>query len=209
VAPQRALAILVSGLAAAVIARSAVISSDWHFVYNVSLAVAAVLLARSAGLGPADLGCAPERIGAGLRLGGLALLAITAVLVVAAFAGLLEDDRTAVGAGEMLVRVLVVIPIGTVAVEELSFRGALDGLLGRVTTPTRTYVVGALLFGMWHVPPIAGDGVWPVLGTVVATTAAGAGFIWLRRRSDSLVAPILAHVGTNSVTFALSWLVGR
>lgn len=61
----------------------------------------------------------------------------------------------------------------------------------------------AVLFGFWHVPGvIAGaddaDDVATVVsaaaGTVVATTVAGLVFIWLRRRSDSLLAPMLAHV---------------
>jgi membrane protease YdiL (CAAX protease family) len=206
VTPQRALGILVGGLTVAVVARSTLIPSDWHFAYNVALGLGSVLLARAAGLGTRELGLAADRVGAGVRLGGLAFLAITAGLVAAAFLGLLDDDRTSVDLGEMLVRVLVVIPIGTVLVEEIAFRGGLDGLLTQVTTPMRTYVVGAVLFGLWHVPPIVGDGVWLVLGTVVATTIAGIGFIWLRHRSDSLMAPILAHVGTNSVAFALSWM---
>lgn len=41
--------------------------------------------------------------------------------------------------------------------------------------------------------------------TFLATTAAGVGFEWLRRRSGSLAAPALAHLATNSVTFAVAW----
>ena len=69
---------------------------------------------------------------------------------------------------------------------------------------------GSVLFGLWQVPPIIDDRSWVgVLGTFAATTGAGAAFTWLRRRSGSIVAPMLAHLGTNSTTFTLSWAAGR
>ena len=42
-------------------------------------------------------------------------------------------------------------------------------------------------------------------GTVLATTVAGVGFGWLRVKSGSLLAPVLAHLATNSLTFAIAW----
>ena len=41
----------------------------------------------------------------------------------------------------------------------------------------------------------------------VATTVAGVGFAWRRIRSGSLVAPIMAHVATNSVSLVAAWMV--
>ena len=35
---------------------------------------------------------------------------------------------------------------------------------------------------------------------------AGLGFAWLRVRSDSLVAPMLAHWATNSLAFVVAWV---
>jgi uncharacterized protein len=207
---ERALALLIGGLAAADIARSTVVPTDLHFVYNIALAVFAVGLATAAGLDAEDLGCSRARVRAGLRLGGLAFVAISAVVAVGAVTGLLDDDRTDIGIGEMVLRAVVIIPIGTVVVEELIFRGALDGLLLRVTSPSRAMAAGSVLFGLWHVPPIIGDRSWAgVLGTFAVTTVAGFAFTWLRRRSGSIVAPMLAHLGTNSTTFALSWAAGR
>jgi membrane protease YdiL (CAAX protease family) len=208
VRPERALALLVGGLATAIIARSTVIPSDWHFVFNLAIGAFSIALAWTAGLRSGELGLAPRRLGAGFRYGGAAFLAITAAVASAAPLGLLDDDRTTIALGEMLLRVLVVIPLGTVVVEEVAFRGSLYGLLSSTTTTRRSMAIGAVLFGAWHVPPIVGDAVWIVLGTLLATTAAGVGFIWLRRRSDSLLAPVLAHLATNSVTFALSWAAG-
>jgi membrane protease YdiL (CAAX protease family) len=40
-----------------------------------------------------------------------------------------------------------------------------------------------------------------VLGTIAATTAAGIVFALLRLRSGSLLAPVLAHVATNSFAY--------
>lgn len=207
--PRRALALLVGGLTVAVIARSTVIPGDWHFAYNLCLLVYALALALAAGLSADELGCSPARARAGLALGGIAFALISAALVIAAVVGLLDDERTDVSAAEMLLRVFIVIPVGTVLVEELAFRGALYGLLDRVVTWRWAMAAGAALFGLWHIPPIADEGIGAIVGTFAATTAAGLVTIWLRRRSGSVVAPILAHLATNSVTFALSWAVTR
>ena len=206
---DRALALLIGGLTGAIVARSTVIPSDRHFAFNLTIVVFSMGVAWTAGLRSDDLGLARRHVGAGFRYGGAVFLAITAALALAALFGLLDDDRTTIGISEMLLRVLVVIPIGTVVMEEFAFRGVLYGLLEHTATPVRSMVAGSVLFGLWHAPPIAGGGAWTVLGTVVATTVAGAGFIRLRRRSGSLLAPVLAHLGTNSVTFALSWVASR
>lgn len=206
---RAALAVLVGGLATAVVVRTTLVPGRWHTPYNLAIGAFSVLVARAGGLGADDLGLAPASAGAGLRWGGAAFGAITLVVAVGAVAGLLEDDRTDVSAGDMLWKVGVTIPLGTVLVEELAFRGALCGLLERTTTAGRAWAAGAVLFGLWHVPGAWNDGAAVVAGTFVATTAAGAGFVWLRRRSGSLVAPILAHLGTNSSTFALSWATTR
>lgn len=206
---ERALALMIGGLTAAIVARSIVIPSDWHFGFNVAIVALSIGVARLTALSAEELGLARQNLGAGLRLGGLAFVAITAVVALGAPFGLLDDDRTTVDLGDMTLRVLVTIPVGTVAMEEFAFRGVLDGLLERVTRPTAALVIGAGLFGLWHVPPLLDEGAAVVLGTLAATTVAGVGFIWLRRRSGSLVAPVLAHLATNSSTFALSWIVSR
>jgi membrane protease YdiL (CAAX protease family) len=207
---RRALAVLVGGLAVADVARSAVVPQRWHLPFNLALGGFAVAVGRWGGLSVDELGCSPARARDGLVLGGKVFVGISALVAVAAVAGALEDDRTAgLSAGEAALRALVVIPAGTVVVEELIFRGALQGLLERVTTPGRALGVGAVLFGAWHLPPIWSNGALELVGTFVATTAAGVGFSWLRRRSGSVLAPMLAHLGTNSSTFALSWATSR
>jgi membrane protease YdiL (CAAX protease family) len=76
--------------------------------------------------------------------------------------------------------------------------------------------VTSVLFGLWHVLPaldVTGtstaisDGGRPprrrvlltILGTVLFTALAGVVFAELRRRSDSLVAPVLLHWATNGL----------
>lgn len=197
-------------LAAANLIRPVVPGGVWH----VATTAAVLAVARRAGLTRAELGLARGRVRSGLRLGGFAFAAISAVVVVGGLLGVLQDERVDVGAGEVALRVLVLIPVGTVLVEELAFRGVLHGLLDRAVSRRASLVLGSVLFGLWHVFPAAtgggvgdGDVAVPlvVVGTFLATTVAGAGFWWLRDRSGSLVAPMLAHLATNSVTFAVAW----
>ncbi len=45
--------------------------------------------------------------------------------------------------------------------------------------------------------------------TVAVTLVAGLLFCWLRLRSRSLLAPVLAHLATNTVAFTAVWVVLR
>src|SRR5690606_13982931 len=134
---RAALGLLIGGLGAAVVLRTTVVPRRWHLAYNLGIGTFSVLVARAGGLGAGDLGLASARVGDGLRWGGAAFGAVTLAGTVGALAGLLSDDHTDVTADEMLWQIGVAIPLGTVVVEELAFRGALHGLLERVTTPTR------------------------------------------------------------------------
>lgn len=200
----------VAVLVVANVSRPVVPGGVWH----VAVVVATLAVARWGGLGAGDLGLARARVPDGVRLGGLAFAAISTVVVAGGLLGVVHDDRVDVAAGEVALRVLVLIPFGTVLVEELAFRGVLHGALHRALPPRFALGAGAVLFGLWHVLPAAtGGGITagdpsPVVlagGTFLATTVAGVGFEWLRVRSDSLVAPMLAHLATNSITYAVAW----
>lgn len=190
---------------------------------TIALGIAIAGVAAAAAMSATELGLDRASFPSGLRW-GLAVVGIIAAGLVIALAvpdlrSLLEDDRADVPLRSMLWRTLVVIPVATVVVEELLFRGVLLGLLQRLLSAGRALVVCAAVFGLWHLLPVwrgggAGDlgasgDLGAVAGTFVATFAAGLGFGWLRQRSGSLVAPILAHVGTNSLTFAAAWVVVR
>ncbi|MBV8951398.1 MAG: CPBP family intramembrane metalloprotease [Actinobacteria bacterium] len=48
-----------------------------------------------------------------------------------------------------------------------------------------------------------------VAAAVAITFAAGVLFCWLRLRSRSLLAPLLAHLATNGAAFVVAWFVVR
>jgi membrane protease YdiL (CAAX protease family) len=123
---------------------------------------------------------------------------------------LLDDQRIAgLGRRELAYQVLVRIPVGTVAWEEIAFRGVLRAALRRVLGEPGSTVVGSAVFGLWHVRPTVealavnglaggrGARVAAVTAVVGGTAGAGAVFCWLRGRSGSLAAPVLLHVAAN------------
>ncbi|WP_419179054.1 CPBP family intramembrane glutamic endopeptidase [Prescottella equi] len=89
------------------------------------------------------------------------------------------------------------IPFGTVATEELLFRGLLTAVTEQAFPPAGATAIRAVTFGLWHVHPahVADDS---VPGTVAFTAAASLVFDWLRARSGSLLAPALLHLAVNA-----------
>jgi membrane protease YdiL (CAAX protease family) len=216
--------IVIVTLAAYNIARSTVLPGDAHFFANALVAVGVVAIGLAFGLRRDELGLDSADLRTGVRLGLPVAAAIGAVVIGAAFvpaaADFFDDDRVDVSFAEMTLRVLVVIPIGTVLVEELIFRGVLHGLLRRRLDIWRAGLLGAAVFALWHLFPVwqsytgatrfEDETRWAdVAGTFAATFMAGAGFIWLRHRARHLIAPTLAHVATNSVPFAVAWFLAR
>ncbi len=139
--------------------------------------------------------------------------------VVPAVAAWVQSLQVAAPNWDMIAfQAFVTIPLGSVLIEEVAFRGALPALLGRAGASTRrALVISALLFGMWHIAPSVsagvGSGAAPasvaiaVLGTVVFTTASGLGLGWLRHRSRSLLPPMAVHLATNSLGLGVLWVV--
>jgi uncharacterized protein len=184
----------------------------------VNLAATGLLLsaARACGLSWEDLGLARRHLSAGFRWGATLVLLVVAAyalaLAVPALRPLLADERAAGSdAGEVAVRVLVRIPLGTVLWEEIAFRGVLFAALVRVLSVRAAAVVGAAVFGLWHVRPTldgleandladgAGGRTLLVLLVCLGTAAAGLLFTWLRVRTGSVLAPALLHLATNTV----------
>ncbi|MTV27669.1 CPBP family intramembrane metalloprotease [Nitriliruptoraceae bacterium ZYF776] len=195
-----------------------------------NLALTALLLwvGRRAGLSFESLGLARDRWGSGLRV-GLAAFGVVGVAIgigvllaetVPPIGLLLSDQRAAVTGGDLAVYALVRIPLGTALFEEVAFRGVLFAAFLAVTTPWRATWWSSAVFGLWHVAPTAvalslNDlvaaswlGVALIVGAVLVTTVAGALFTWLRWRSGSVLAPIVAHVGTNSLGLTAAAFVG-
>ncbi|MFZ0832614.1 MAG: CPBP family intramembrane glutamic endopeptidase, partial [Mycobacterium sp.] len=100
------------------------------------------------------------------------------------------------------------IPVGTVWSEEAAYRGALTTLAAGGFGPRAGPLVQAAAFGLSHIADARAAGE-PVVGTVLATGAAGWVFGWLARRSESLAAPMLAHLAINEAGAIASLLVQR
>jgi len=190
----------------------------WHrrWYPAVNALAAGVLLAAGAasGLTAGELGLGRDRVRAGVRLGLAAGAPVVAAFGVGALSPggwrLLDDQRVAgLDRRELAYQVLVRIPVGTVAWEEIAFRGVLRAALRRVLGEPGATVVGSAVFGLWHVRPTVealeingvaggrGARFFAVTAVVGGTAGAGAVFCWLRERSGSLAAPVLLHVATN------------
>jgi uncharacterized protein len=181
-------------------------------------AVAILAVGRQSGLDWKDIGLARTTWKRGLlwALCGFALVAaIYAVILLTPLDVLLDDSRYDDGWAKAWVTALIVVPLGTVLWEELAFRGVLWGQLrSRWSTQTAT-IVSSLLFGIWHALPAlrfadsnesvttvsdgAGTTVGTVIVTVLLTGLGGAVLCELRRRSDSLLAPIGLHWAINGL----------
>lgn len=185
--------VVVPSLAASPAVRTAV---------NAAAAVALVAGARSAGMRLRELGVTRSTWHAGARWGsaGLAVASTGYLLALAVPAGraALAGSAGSMAGGELAVRALVLIPLGTVLVEELAFRGVLLALARRQLPDRAAGVLTAAVFGLWHVRGALRTGS-SVAGTVVLTACAGLVFAWLRLHTGSLLAPVGLHLGTNSV----------
>ena len=188
-----------------------------YVVLNLVATAVTLTWVRRAGLDRAALGLRRVDLAAGARLGGGAATIVVVALGVALAAGdrlgplalLLEDDRAVLGTGALLFAVLVRIPLGTVVFEEVVFRGALDAAARARLPAGRALTLSAITFGVYHVPPtlvalringiapLSVAGLGTMVGAVATTTVAGLAFSWLRQRSGSLLAPMLAHLATN------------
>lgn len=220
---------------AVVVGLLAVINVLAHFTVDHAItvavpvgALAAVAYVRWRGYTWAELGLARSQHRRGLTYAAVILIP---VVIIAIGGALLPWTRSLYlsdhydNVSVALWGALVVIPLQTVIPEELLFRGVLNAALARVASVRVVYLAGAGLFGLWHVSSslgltagnggltdILGSGVVAqlagVLAAVIVTGVSGLLFIWLRRRSDSLLAPIALHWavnGSGALAAALAW----
>jgi membrane protease YdiL (CAAX protease family) len=197
------------------IARSTVIADSLHFATNTAMIAVVAAVAAAARLSLDDVGLSPDALRAGLRIGGLAVIAVgivvaTGVMVVADDSALVRD-HVGLSASDMLIRALIEIPIATVLLEEFVFRGVLGALFHRIATPSRAVAGSSVLFGLWHVPGAWSGldlgGVASVVAIVAVTTVAGVVFQLMKDRTRSLAAPGLAHWATNGLSLLVVWLL--
>ncbi|HWC10158.1 MAG TPA: CPBP family intramembrane glutamic endopeptidase [Acidimicrobiales bacterium] len=210
------LAVVLAVLVAHNLVGNLILPSAAYVPVNLTVAMALLAVARASGLSWEDLGLAGSSVGRGLAVGAAAFLVVSVVLAVGAAVPatrpLFEDERADLAGWALVYQGLVRIPLGTVVLEEVAFRGVLLGLLGQGRSTVAAVAWSSAVFGLWHVVPTVealrtnrlDPTVAAVAGAVVVTAVAGVAFCWLRLRSGSLVAPALAHVATNSVALVLA-----
>ena len=190
------------GLAVGLVAWSA-LPGRRHPVTQATLAAALVAITK------APVGLRPPALWAGLRRGSAAA-SVVAVAVAASSAiprvRTAMADRTppAAPAAWLALR----IPVGTVWSEEAAYRGALATLAADGFGLRTGRLVQAAAFGLSHIADARATGE-PMIGTVVATGAAGWVFAWLAERSGSLVAPMLTHLAINEAGAVAALVVQR
>jgi membrane protease YdiL (CAAX protease family) len=192
------------------------------------LGTAALLLAlaRAAGLSWADVGLGVDSLGRGV---GWGLVLVAAVAVVYLVVALLPATRRVfvdrrvehAAPGEVRYEIAVRIPFGTVALEEIAFRGVLYGLAAHLYGTLWATVISSLLFGLWHIVPArelvelnrAARAIFAlhralmIPAAVVATFMAGLVLCELRRRTGNLVPVLCAHWATNALGYLAAYLV--
>jgi uncharacterized protein len=190
------------------------------------LTAALALIAWRANATLADVGSDRAHLGSGLRWGlgafGIVVLVLVAAVLLPRTNGFLHDSRAEISGGRLFYELTVSILLLTAIPEEFAFRGVLLGSALKLWGPWRATLVASALFGLWHTVPTlhtmsdnasvrgASDTTLGqalvVVGAVTVTFVAGIGFCWLRLRSKSLIAPVLAHLATNGVALAVAWI---
>src|SRR5215218_8014603 len=219
-ATQRTRDLVVSGAVVLVLAAINVTDHLLHPPWWVRALEGAGLLAwaRLDRLSWSQLGLGRDRLVSGCRWGLGAIGVVAGVYVVGILLPLtrpaFQDVRYDLPLPEALRTAFVVIPLGTVALEELAFRSVLWGMLSRHLRQWQVLLTTSVLFGFWHVMPalhvgatnrgvsdaVGGAGsAAVVVGTVALTTVGGLVFGELRRRSDSVLASAGAHWATNAL----------
>jgi CAAX protease family protein len=180
------------------------------------VALVLVLLARRAGLSWHDLGMSRRTLVPGLKYAVGAVLAVAVVYAVGVALPLtrtfFHDVRYHLHPSAALMTAFIVVPLGTVLLEEVAFRGVLLGLVHRHRGATWASITSSVLFGLWHILPslrlghanraigaTLGSGVLTVAAAVAFTALAGLLLCELRRRSGSLLAAAALHWATNGL----------
>ena len=134
-----------------------------------------------------------------------------------------HDERGGEQGGlELMRNALVVVPFGTVLLEEVAFRGVLLAMVSSRYGLAWGVAVSSVAFGLWHILPSlvmheSNAGVAATIGTgtraqvvsvvlsVAGTAIAGVVFCLLLIGSGSLLAPMALHWATNGLGFVFSY----
>jgi membrane protease YdiL (CAAX protease family) len=221
------------GLTVVVLVVANLLNNRWASSFGLltAVVVSALLLGVLFWAGGAwsDAGLDPAALGRGARW-ALALIGLVGVVylvgaLLPATRHLFSDQRySGLTGGQVVLRMLVTVPFGTVLLEEVAFRGVLYGLVRRARGTVWATAVSSALFGLWHILPslhlaTAKPVLTPVFGhsalgaalvnagAVLFTAAAGVLLCELRRRSGSLLAPMGLHWAVNAFGYLTGLLL--
>ncbi|HEX5695022.1 MAG TPA: CPBP family intramembrane glutamic endopeptidase [Acidimicrobiia bacterium] len=171
-----------------------------------------------------QIGLTGGTVGTALGWGAIAVVLMamlgTAMMSRPEFRSQLADPRLAeLKPRHAYTQIFVRIPVFTALIEEAFFRGLLHAALMALYPIEVAIWLGAGLFGLWHIGPgfdqaQAGDktrraGALHTAMTVVATTVAGAFFVWLRIETGSIWAPVAVHSAINMTMALFARLAAR
>lgn len=226
-----------AGVATVVVVVLLVMVNVVEHVFRVALwfgplvAVGLLVFARWSGLSWSQLGLGSDRLRSGSRWGLGAIAVVAGVYLVGVLLPLTRaaflDARYDLAVPGALLSAFVVIPVGTVLVEEVAFRSVLWGMMARHATTSRVLVTSSALFGLWHILPslhlassnqgvgeavrgAGGSATLLVIGATVGFTAIGGVVAGeLRRRSGSVMACVGMHWATNGLGVLFGLLAWR
>lgn len=167
---HRATAIAIGATAVSNVVTNRLLRPSLYVPWNVGVAAAMVVVARTSGIQARDLGLDPRDLARGLRAGARGALVVAtaygAVLRTRLARDIFEDARvTELSRTTALWHLFVRIPLGTALAEEVIFRGVLSGLLASSLDEDPKHVrttllppgigggASSVLFGLWHVLP--------------------------------------------------------
>lgn len=204
----------------------------WAYIpWNFSMALVVLFVAWRAGAGLVAVGLGIRHwhrpVGVGLLLAaGTALIFLLGMAIPATRDAFFDTRAARSSIWTMFYQVLIRIPLGTVVIEEVAFRGVLPALMG--ASPAIRWrwwpVLGAsFLFGLWHILPsigiatgntavkdvLGGDQLVATVLAVASMTLAGVLLCALARLGKGIKTTMLVHWATNSLGFVAAWLVMR
>nr|WP_245572596.1 CPBP family glutamic-type intramembrane protease [Actinokineospora enzanensis] len=184
-------------------------------------------LARWCGLGATQVGLGQRTLRRAALFGlfgsGIVALLLATALIVPPLRPVFTDGRVGTyGVGTLLWIILLRIPLGTVLIKEVAFRGVLPALLGPADRWRRLpALTSAALFGLWHALPslaltrnAAVAATFPdtplwIVSAVAMTAAAAVGLLlhWCRHIGQGVLTPILIHLTLNCGGLLTAWLL--
>lgn len=224
-----ALGVVVVLLLISNIVANRVLPAPAYVPWNLGMAVLILVVSHYGGAGPVAVGLGIRHwhrpVGVGLALAaGISLIYAIGMVLPATRDAFLDSRVGSASTGQMLYQVLVRIPLGTVLLEEVAFRGVLPALMG--ASPAIRWrwgpVLGAsFLFGIWHILPsigiasgnravaeaLGGDQVLATVLAVLSMVAAGVLMCALTRLGKGVKTTMLLHWSTNSLGFVAAWLI--